>query len=140
MRAQRIWIEIVIIGSVIALALALFLGTVGAAAGWAEGTIAQATSSAAEKPGAASPVRVFEGMVSCSRCGAKHSPALERPATVCVRVCVHGGARFELLTSDSAYLLNGQLQSVKGLAGQRARVAGTLVGNAIEVKSVTAAD
>jgi hypothetical protein len=140
MRVQRIWIEIVVLGSVIALALALFLATVGAAAGWAEGTIAQTTSPVAEKPNANHAVQVFEGMVTCSRCGAKHSPALERPATVCVRVCVHGGASFELLTPDSAYVLKGELQAVKGLAGQRARVVGTLLGNAIQVRSVTAAD
>lgn len=140
MRAQRIWFEILIVGSAIALALALFLATVGAAAGWAEATIAQTTSAAAERPKAAQAGQVFEGMVTCSRCGAKHSPALERPATVCVRVCVHGGASFELITPDSAYVLKGQLQSVKGLAGQRARVVGTLLGNAIEVRSVTAAD
>src|SRR3954452_25477363 len=141
MNKQRVWIEILLVGSAVAFGLALFLATIGLAAGAGESSKEPQESHSAIRE-TANPVaeHSFEGMVTCSRCGAKHSPALERPATVCVRVCVHGGASFELLTPDSAYVLKGELQAVKGLAGQRARVVGTLLGNAIQVRSVTAAD
>ena len=81
--------------------------------------------------------QVFEGMITCSRCGARHSPRLERPATVCVRVCVHGGANFALVSGDSSYVLNGDMEMLKQFAGERAQVAGTLSGNRIQVRSVT---
>ena len=140
MRAQRIWIEIVILGSAIALALALLLATIGAAAGIAEPSSASPQSKSIpteqEKPGIAE--QVFEGMVTCSRCGAKHSPALQRPATVCVEVCVHGGASFALVSGDSVYLLKGDSQALKRVAGERARIVGNLNGKIIQVRSVSA--
>src|SRR5947207_2683230 len=138
MRVQRIWIEIVLAGSAIALVLALFLATIGAAAGVAEGATEPQQSNSAEKDKPAAAEQVFEGMVTCSRCGAKHSPALQRPATVCVRVCVHGGAKFALVGADSNYVLDGDPQALKLVAGQRARVVGYLRGNTIQVRSVAA--
>ncbi|HZQ94441.1 MAG TPA: hypothetical protein VFA67_05480 [Candidatus Sulfotelmatobacter sp.] len=139
MRAQRIWIEIVLLGSAVALALALFLASIGAAAGVAE-PLSPAPPSTPASAAQASAGQVFEGMVTCSRCGAKHSPALQRPATVCVRVCVHGGATFALVSPDSSYLLDGDSQDLKRLAGQRVRLVGARSGNTIKVMSVSAED
>ena len=138
MRVQRIWIEIVLAGSAIALVFALFLATIGAAAGVAEGATEPQQSNSAEKDKPAAAEQVFEGMVTCSRCGAKHSPALQRPATVCVRVCVHGGASFALVGPDSSYILDGDSQKLKRVAGQRARIIGSLSGHTIRVRSVAA--
>src|SRR4051812_46073278 len=126
MKRHRVWIEIVILATAIACAMALLLASLGAAAGAAS----QANGAGTEK--------AYEGMVTCSRCGAKHSPALARTAEVCVRVCVHGGAAFALVDSDSAYLLDGDTDSIKRLAGQRVRVLGNLSGKTIKVASVVA--
>jgi hypothetical protein len=139
MNKQRVWIEILLVGSAVAFGLALFLATIGLAAGVGESSKEPQQSQSAIRQ-TANPVaeHSFEGMVTCSRCGAKHSPALERPATVCVRVCVHGGAKFALVGADSNYVLDGDPQALKRVAGQRARVLGYLRGNTIQVRSVAA--
>jgi hypothetical protein len=139
MNKQRVWIEILLVGSAVAFGLALFLATIGLAAGVGESSKEPQESQSAIRQ-TANPVaeHSFEGMVTCSRCGAKHSPALERPATVCVRVCVHGGAKFALVGADSNYVLDGDPQALKRVAGQRARVIGYLRGNTIQVRSVAA--
>jgi hypothetical protein len=128
MKTKYVCVEIVLLGTAAALALALLLATVGAAAGVAVGQIAQVSATGAQS---------FEGMISCSRCGAKHQAALDRSASTCVRVCVHGGASFALIDDESVYLLEGDLGSFKKLAGQRARVTGTRSGNTIKVASIT---
>jgi hypothetical protein len=128
MKTNRIWIEIVILATVIACALALLFATVGAAAGAAEA-----------RPGQeAATEQAYQGMVTCSRCGAKHSAALGLTAANCVRVCVHGGANFALVDADAVYLLDGDLNVLKRLAGQRARVVGALNGKTIRISSVVA--
>ncbi|HKU26475.1 MAG TPA: hypothetical protein VJQ54_13455 [Candidatus Sulfotelmatobacter sp.] len=139
MKAQRMWLEIIALGSAIALALALLLTAIGAAAGVAEDRNETQQSSSVVTPGvhAAANDRMFEGMVTCSRCGAKHSPSLQRPATTCVRVCVHGGASFALVNSDSTYLLEGDAEALKRVAGVRARIVGHLTGKTIKVTSLT---
>jgi len=128
MRHHRFWIEIVLLGSAAAFALALLLATLGAAAGAAE----NARDSSQLNP---SIPTSFEGMVTCSRCGAKHSAALDRSASTCVRVCVHAGSSFVLVNAETTYLLDGNLVVLKKLAGQRARVTGTREGQIIKVVS-----
>lgn len=131
MRRHRVWIEIVLLGTVIAFALALLLATLGAAAGAAvsahEGSQADPASNA----------QSFEGMVTCSRCGAKHQPNFDRSASNCVRTCVRDGATFALVHNDATYLLDGDLLSLKKFAGQRVRLLGFRTGNTIKVSSVT---
>ena len=129
--ARHIWIEIIVLGTAVALALALLLATLGAAAGAAVGQTGPANS--------LTNAQSFEGMITCSRCGAKHQPAFDRSASNCVRVCVHGGAAFALIDDESVYLLDGDTVSLKRLAGQRARVTGTRSGNTIKVASVSSA-
>jgi hypothetical protein len=133
MRTHRVWIEIVIFGSGIACMLALLLAIIGATAGVAVGQ-----PQASEMSPAASESRTYEGMVTCSHCGAKHSATLGQTATVCVRVCVHGGAQFALVNADATYLLDGYMDSLKRVAGQRARIVGNLEGQTIKVQSVVA--
>jgi len=128
MKTKRVCLEIVLLGTAVALALALLFATLGAAAWVAVGQTAQASPAKASQS--------FEGMITCSRCGAKHQPALDRSASTCVRVCVHGGAAFALIHNESTYLLEGDLGSFTKLAGQRARVTGTRTGNTIKVASI----
>jgi len=93
--------EIILLGTAVALALALLLASLGAAAGVAVGQ----TVRVSPPEGA----RSFEGMITCSHCGARHQPALDRSASTCVRVCVHGGSTFALIDNESVYLLEGDL-------------------------------
>ena len=133
MKYHRFWIEIVLLGSAAAVALALLFATLGAAAGAAARAAEHARDSSQLNPSGSTS---FEGMVTCSRCGAKHSAALGRSASTCVRVCVHGGASFTLVNADRTYLLDGDWTILKKIAGQRARVTGTRDGQTIKVVSV----
>lgn len=119
-----------ILGTAIACALALLLATLGAAAGVAVGEVGALQGTTAQQ--------TYEGMVTCSRCGAKHSAALGQTAATCTRVCVHGGANFALVDADVTYLLEGDLNVLKRLAGQRARVVGARQGRTIRISSVAA--
>jgi len=141
-KAHRVWIEIVLLAAAIACALALLIATLGAAAGAAADGLAlhqpNPASTAPAQEAAAPAEHTYEGMVTCSRCKAKHSPAMGQAAEVCVRTCVHGGAHFALVNAESFYLLSGDLGALKKVAGQRVRVVGELQGNTIAVKSVSA--
>lgn len=140
-KAHRVWIEIVLLGAAIACALALLIATLGAAAGAAaDGLAVQAKPVPAEQAPAqedhAATEHTYVGMVTCSRCKAKHSAAMGQTADVCVRVCVHGGAHFALVNAESVYLLEGDMGELKRAAGQRVRIIGNLKGDTIRVESV----
>jgi len=128
MNKHRFWIEILVLSTLIACALALVIATIGATGA--------AASEAGSQQSTALPGHSYEGMVTCSRCGAKHSAAMARTATSCARMCVKTGASFELVQADSTYLLEGNLEELTRVAGQRARITGNLNGNTIKVASV----
>jgi hypothetical protein len=129
MKTQRVWFEIVVYGTGIACALALLIAMLGAAAG--------ASSEAGVGQGPAEQ-RTFDGMITCSRCGARHSAKMGKAADVCVRMCVHDGGNFALVDAESTFLLDGDLTAIKKFAGQRAHVTGTLSGNTIRIASIVA--
>jgi hypothetical protein len=131
MKRNRFWIEIVALGTSIACAVALLIATLGAAA------VAVAGREAAQTAESASAPKTYLGMVTCSRCGAKHSAALGRTAADCVRTCVRGGAGFALVDGDKTYMLEGDSVLLKDAAGRRASVVGVVRGNTIKVSSVT---
>ena len=130
MKTHRVWVEIVLLSAAIACALALLIASLGAAAAAVDGASAQQSSPATIE-------QSYEGMVTCSRCGAKHSAVMGYTADACVRICIHGGASFALVNPQATYLLDGDLFALKKLAGQRVRVVGTITGNTIRVVSVT---
>jgi hypothetical protein len=129
------WIEIIALVSAIACVLALLIATLGAAA--AAG--AAGSESGQPSPAPTMKLRTYEGMITDTRCGARHSAAIGRTAADCTRVCIHAGEQFVLVDGDTIYLLEGELAGLKLVAGQRARVVGTLNGNKISVASVEAA-
>jgi hypothetical protein len=153
MKPTRLWMEIAALGTATACALALLIATLGAAtvAVTSRSESGQVESvqieSVQAEPVPAEPVQanasttprsVHEGMVTCSRCGAKHSADLGKTAMDCTRECVHGGATFALVNGDKTYQLDGDLQLLRKVAGQRARIAGQLHGNTIKVTSIEA--
>jgi hypothetical protein len=82
------------------------------------------------------PTQSYEGMITDTRCGAKHSAAIGLAAADCTRACVHGGEQFALVDGDNVYVLEGEVGAVKRMAGQRVRIVGTLNGNKISVSTV----
>jgi len=120
------------LGASIACIIALLIATLGAVAG------AAADGLGARQDSPATGEREYSGMITCSLCGARHSAHMGETADVCVRICVHGGASFALVNAESSYLLEGDVSALKKLAGQRARVVGSLSGKTIHVASVSA--
>ncbi|MGA9392862.1 MAG: hypothetical protein WBV69_20700 [Candidatus Sulfotelmatobacter sp.] len=129
------WIEMIALSSAIACVLAFFLATLGAAAGVAYPSPEPGQTA----PSYAAPPQPYEGIVTDTHCGAKHSAAVGMAAADCTRLCVHSGESFALVDGDKSYKLSGQLASVKRLAGVRVTVLGTLSGNTISVVSITGA-
>jgi hypothetical protein len=84
----------------------------------------------------AMPTQSYEGMITDTHCGAKHSAAIGLAAADCTRACVHGGERFALVDGENVYLLDGEIAALKKMAGQRVRIVGILNGNKISVSAV----
>jgi hypothetical protein len=116
----------------ISCALTMLIGSLGltprTSAGKSAGSQAQ--------PFSAIQTQSYEGVITDTHCGAKHSAAIGMAAADCTRVCVHGGEQFALVDGDSVYVLEGGLAALKRVAGQRVRIVGTVNGNTISVASV----
>jgi hypothetical protein len=131
------WIETIALVSVIACGVALAIATLGTAAGAAGGRPESEpfrVASAAE-PQSAEP-QIYEGMVTDTRCGARHSAAIGKAAGDCARVCVRAGEQFLLVDGDNTYLLVGDPVVLERAAGKRIRIVGTLNGKQISISSV----
>jgi len=80
------------------------------------------------------------GEVSDAMCGAKHM--MEGSAADCTRACVSKGAKYALVSGDKVYTLDttdkAALAELDKLAGEKAKVSGTVDGDTITVKSVAA--
>jgi hypothetical protein len=130
----RFWIETIALVTVIACALALVIATLGAVAGAAA---AGEPESGQSRPSSAA--RTYEGMITDTHCGAKHSSTIGSTAADCTVSCVRGGEQFVLVGGDTTYLLEGDVIALKRVAGQRVTIIGTLNGRKISVISVVTA-
>ncbi len=128
----RFWLETIAVVSAIACALAMMIAALGMVAGSA----AAEPLSNQSQPSSEIPVQNYEGLITDTQCGAQHSAAIGKTATDCTLACVHGGGQFALVDGDATYLLEGDLATLKRVAGQRVRVMGTLNGKKISVRSV----
>jgi len=129
----RFWIETLAPGITITCLLALLISTLGHVAEAGEPAGRAKSSSAMQ-------TQSYEGMITDTHCGAKHSAAIAMAAADCTRVCVHGGEQFALIDGDSVYVLEGDLVALKRVAGQRVRIVGTLNGNKISVSAVASGE
>jgi hypothetical protein len=139
-RHSNLWIEILATATVIAFALALLIATLGAAAGAVGGEpeTGHARPPHQDSSRTEDSQRTYEGMITDTYCGAKHDARINRAAGDCVRICVHSGNSFALLSGEKIYLLNGDPVTLKTIAGMRARISGSLDGNTITVSSAAA--
>jgi hypothetical protein len=117
----------------VAFAVALLLGVLGAAAA---GLGSAPVPAQADRALSGQRQQTLEGMLTCSRCEAKHSPVMGKSAADCVRTCAHLGAAFTLLDGDKTYRLQGDTNRFKQLAARRVRVVGVIQGNTIQVASI----
>ena len=84
------------------------------------------------------PSKVFSGMVTDSRCGARHSMKSGKSSADCARSCVRNGSHYVLVDGEQIHALDGNQVELEKLAGVRVEVTGSLEGNAIKVESITA--
>jgi hypothetical protein len=80
--------------------------------------------------------RTFNGMVTDSDCGARHSRDSNMSPAECTRFCVKKGATYLLVDGERSYELRGSAAELNRFASQRAQIAGTLTGAAIVVVSI----
>ncbi len=78
------------------------------------------------------------GTVTDAMCGAKHTMMKDTPDKKCTLECVKMGSKYGLIVGDKVYDLDGKEGDLEKFAGAKAKVSGTLDGNTVKVKSVTA--
>jgi hypothetical protein len=81
--------------------------------------------------------QTYEGVISDTRCGARHNTAIGLTAGDCTIQCIRMGEQFALVDGETIYVLGGDQQVLKRAAGQRVKISGALTGNRLEVKSVS---
>ena len=146
MRKHRSWLSLVgfCTGLVLAASLAFATIVAGASVALAD---RQANASSGDDareitpatPSAEPTGTTFRGMITDSRCGARHMRSSGRSASECARACFRHGASYVLVDGDRRYTLVGGESDLSKLAGERANVIGTRQGDAILVNSASAA-
>ena len=129
---------LVALGSAIALAGASLAFAVAQPAPGADANAIPMTSAAQteiDDRGAASG-QTFAGMITDSRCGARHRMNSGKTSAECALSCVRHGAHYVLVDGEKVYALEGHRDQLERLAGERANVVGTLEGDTIKVKAV----
>jgi hypothetical protein len=136
--SNRFWFEIVTLTGAVAFALALLIATLGTVGGAAasEPKLSQ-PQSIQHQSAPASATQTYEGMISDSHCGAKHSAAIGLSATDCTIMCVRGGEHFLLVDDKITYVLEGDPTILKQSAGRRVKITGTENDGTISVTAVS---
>jgi hypothetical protein len=125
------WIETIALISTIACVLALGIAALGAIAGTAVAPPASSQSNAE-----AGLQKSYDGVITDTLCGAKHSAVIGKTAADCTLVCIHGGEQFALVDGETVYSLEGATVQLKRVAGQRVRIIGALKGKKLSVTSI----
>ncbi len=80
--------------------------------------------------------RVFSGMITDSRCGARHRMNSGKTSAECARACARDGSIYVLVDGEVVRALEGDPYLLGRLAGERVEIVGMLEGNTIKVESV----
>jgi len=125
----KFWMQILAMVSMVACSIAFLIATVGAATA---GLVGPQADTGAQQ--------TLEGMITCSRCGTRHSAAVAKNAADCARICAHLGAGFTLVDGDKVYQLDGDTNVLKKLATRRVHVVGEVEGTTIRISSIAPTD
>jgi len=94
-----------------------------------------ASAPATSKPAEASATpKTLIGTVSDSMCGAHHM-GKDKRASECTRECVEKGTKYALVVGKKVYTLDGHEAELEKLAGERATVKGSVMGEMVMVES-----
>jgi hypothetical protein len=136
LRHNRSWISLVgfcllaVIGSALAFAVIVAGGSVALASHQVSDEV-HATPVTPNTPAGT----IFSGMVTDSRCGARHLRNSHLSPAECARACVRKGASYVLVDGERRYALTGDEDMLGKLAGTRVNVTGTRQGDTILVSS-----
>ncbi len=137
MQHNRSWISLIgscflmAVGAALAFAIIVAAGS-AALAGRQNSDEPQLTSPAVPE---VAPGGIYEGMVTDSRCGARHVKNSRLSPAECARQCVRQGASYVLVDGNRRYKLVGSEDALAKFAGQRIRVSGARQGETIQVSS-----
>jgi hypothetical protein len=84
----------------------------------------------------AQPLQTVAGMLTDSRCGARHPSTSKMSVSQCARFCIKQGASWALVDGDAVYMLKGDSPAFDRMAGQRVKLTGLIEGNSIQVQSI----
>jgi hypothetical protein len=136
---NRSWFALVTFCATTALVAALGLALLFASATVAY-AVAHSLQATANPPAANPPAPATQkvsGMVTDSKCAAKHARGSRKSPAECTRACVRGGAKYTLVDGDKIYTLQGKEDQLDRVAGERATVEGTIDGSTIQVAAVS---
>ena len=137
LRYTRSWVSLVgfcllaVMGSALALAVIIAGGSVALASHQVSDEIQNATPTAPNTPAGTT----FSGLVTDSRCGARHLRNSHLSPSECARACVRKGASYVLVNGERRYTLTGDEDMLGKLAGTRVNVTGTRQNDTILVSS-----
>ena len=138
---HKSWISL--IGSLVLLALAAALafamimaGASVALASHQSEVVAQISPPSIQGPPDENTAPSFSGIITDSRCGARHVRNSDESSSQCARRCVRNGAHYLLIDGDQKYVLTGQHEMLERFAGERVSVTGARQGSRIVVTSV----
>ena len=130
------WLTLLTFCTATALATALGLAILitGATLAFAGGK--KSFNSSSSQAASVAPDRTYAGVITDSACRARHVKDSGKSPAECARTCVRKGAQYTLVDGERSYLLEGNATDVEKLAGQRAKITGTLDGSTIKVTSI----
>src|SRR5437870_12219780 len=114
----------------LAAALAFAIIVAGASVGLASHQASEEIQSATPSTPAGT---TFSGMITDSRCGARHRKNSRMSPAECTRACWRSGATYVLVDGERRYTLAGNTNDLGELAGTRVNVTGTREGDRITV-------
>lgn len=137
MKIQRSWLSLLanctLLASGVAFAFAVVLAGASVALAGHESPQSEEAQAVAPLTQASHSGSSFSGMITDSRCGARHTRNSHLNSTECARECVRRGATYILVDGDRRYTLVGNNAAISQLAGERVKVTGTRRGDAIVV-------
>jgi hypothetical protein len=138
---SRSWISMIGTFVLLALAAALAFAMIVAGASVALAShqnpelVAQASPPVVPGPSEEITGSSFSGVITDSRCGARHVRNSDASPAQCARKCVRNGSKYVLIDGNRRYDLTGDNGIIDKFAGERVTVTGVLQGGTIAVTS-----
>ena len=79
----------------------------------------------------------FDGVISDSMCGKKHTMAAGKTDAQCVQECIKSGSSYALVAGSKVYTLAAKPQTIAPFAGKQVHIEGDVKGNTIKVTSIS---